>query len=158
MQYKLVFSLSVLLLLGICDVQAENYYVDREHSLANDNNPGSEELPWKTLVYAAKVAGAGDTVWVKAGIYTDGDVVVGHSGAPGQELVFAAYPGDEHKAVIKGAESRFARSRRIHSLSIRYRMTTICKPTHRLSMQDCSLMLQNSILAVTYVSRGVGRI
>ena len=103
MQYKRVISMLVLLLLGICNVQAENYYVDREHPFANDNNPGSEDKPWKTLVYAAKVAGAGDTVWVKAGVYADGDVVVGHSGAPGQELMFAAYPGDEHKAVIKGA-------------------------------------------------------
>ncbi len=100
---KLRIFLLILALLAVCNVQAAIYYVDREHPLANDSNPGSEELPWKTLVYAAKVAGAGDTVWVKAGIYADGDVVVGHSGTLGKEIVFAAYPGHERRAVIKGA-------------------------------------------------------
>ena len=106
MQRKLQLFLLEMVLLGACNVQATTYFVDREHPAANNSNPGSEELPWKTLVYAAEIAGAGDTVWVKAGIYADGDVVVAHSGTPGQELVFAAYPGHERQAVIKGAAFR----------------------------------------------------
>jgi len=87
-------------------VHASTFYVDRHHPAANDTNMGTEAFPWKTIVYAAEVARAGDTVLIKAGIYEDGDVIVANSGAPGQEIVFAAYPGHERQAVIKGAAFR----------------------------------------------------
>jgi hypothetical protein len=103
MNYRLLFVLAVLLGTCVMNVQADTFYVDRNHPGADDSNAGTEEFPWRTIVHAAEVAGAGDTVLIKAGIYQDGDVEVMHSGAPGQELVFAAYPGDEHQAIIKGA-------------------------------------------------------
>lgn len=89
-------------ILACAAAPADTYYVDREHPAASDNNPGIEDLPWKTIIHAAEVAQAGDTVLIKAGIYADGDVVVANSGAPGQEIVFSAYPGDEREAVIRG--------------------------------------------------------
>jgi hypothetical protein len=46
---------------------AAEYYVDREHPQASDGNPGSEELPWRTIQQAAERLRAGDTVWIKAG-------------------------------------------------------------------------------------------
>ena len=82
----------LLLCAGTLKVQAGIFYVDRNHPSASDTNSGSEVLPWKTIVHAARVAGAGDTVLIKAGIYEDGDVIVANSGAPGQEIVFTAYP------------------------------------------------------------------
>jgi hypothetical protein len=38
---------------------------------ASDANPGTQEQPWKTLAQAANTAQAGDTVWIKAGIYQE---------------------------------------------------------------------------------------
>ena len=99
-----------LFLAGVSNVFAGTYYVDRNHPVANDSNAGTEDFPWKTIVYAAEVARAGDTVYIKAGIYTDGDVVVGNSGAAGHE----------HQAVIKGAAFfSFGKSHfRVHGLKI----------------------------------------
>jgi hypothetical protein len=67
------------------------YYVDRSHPQANDNNPGTEALPWKTIQHAADVAVAGDTVYVKAGTYPE-RVQPAHSGSQGQRITFQALP------------------------------------------------------------------
>ena len=93
---------AVIIATGSANVSADTFYVDRNHPSAHDSNPGTEGLPWRTIVHAAEVAGAGDTVWIKAGLYEDGDVEVANSGIRGQELVFSAYPGHERQAVIKG--------------------------------------------------------
>lgn len=116
-------SLLILLFLfiaGVCNVYAGTYYVDRDHPAANDSNAGTEDFPWETIVHAADVADAGDTVFIKAGIYADGDVVVANSGVAGEEIVFTAYPGHERQAVIKGAAFRsFGKSHfRVHGLKV----------------------------------------
>jgi len=98
-----VLLLMLLIGAGTSQVQAGTFYVDRNHPNASDTNSGSEALPWKTIVHAARAARAGDTVLIKAGIYEDGDVIVANSGLPGQEIVFTTYPGHERQAVIKGA-------------------------------------------------------
>jgi hypothetical protein len=100
-----------LLLVALCflysvSIQAGTLFVDRDHPEANDTNAGTEAFPWKTIVHAARVAGAGDTVLIKKGIYQDGDVWVENSGAPGREIIFMAYPGHERQAVIKGGAFR----------------------------------------------------
>ena len=79
-----------------------NYYVAGAQSNASDSNPGTEAQPWKTIAYAAAVARAGDTVYIKAGLYT-GAVNVANSGEAGKEIVFRAYPGDERRAILDGA-------------------------------------------------------
>ena len=79
-------------------------FVDRSHPNASDANPGtSEDAPWKTVVHAARTVRAGQTVYVKAGEYADGEVRLTHSGSPGARIVLAAYPGHERRAVIQGA-------------------------------------------------------
>jgi len=50
---------------------AEVYYVDQKHPHASDDNPGSEEMPWKTINKAVGTAEADDTVWIKAGTYRE---------------------------------------------------------------------------------------
>ncbi|HLA76698.1 MAG TPA: right-handed parallel beta-helix repeat-containing protein [Vicinamibacteria bacterium] len=93
-----------LLALAACGLaltaQAATYYVDRSHPAASDANPGSEALPWLTIQHAADTLVAGDTVLVKAGTYPE-QVTVTSAGAPGQEIVFAAYPG--HTVTVDGS-------------------------------------------------------
>jgi len=87
------------------ELAAATYYVDRNHAAASDSNVGTAETsPWKTIVHAADTAQAGDTVLIKAGTYQDGDVVVANSGTSDlNRITFAAFPGDERQAIIKGA-------------------------------------------------------
>ncbi|NQU75359.1 MAG: DUF1565 domain-containing protein, partial [Planctomycetes bacterium] len=51
---------------------AGEYFVDRGHPQCSDENAGTEALPWKTINKAVSVAQAGDTVWIKAGVYREG--------------------------------------------------------------------------------------
>ena len=82
------------------------YFVDRNHPQAADSNPGTESLPWRTIVHGASQVDVGDTLFVKRGTYRDGNVVLGRSGQYGREIVLAAYPGHEHEVVIVGAGIR----------------------------------------------------
>ncbi len=68
-----------------------------------DDNPGSESRPWKTLKKATEVSSAGDTVLVRAGTYGE-RLIPRNSGRPGRYVVFAAFPGDE--VIIDGSGMR----------------------------------------------------
>jgi len=48
---------------------AETFFVAQEEENASDNNPGTEEKPFRTLTRADEVAKPSDKVWVKAGVY-----------------------------------------------------------------------------------------
>ncbi len=78
-------------------------YVDREHPAASDSNPGTINLPWRTISYAFQTATAGDSVIIREGIYqeyletsTDGNTVSG-------PIVFSSFPGES--VIIDGTES-----------------------------------------------------
>ena len=75
-------------------------YVDASHRNASDRNSGSETSPWATIQRAADAARAGDTIYVKAGVYEPFEIT--SSGKPGARIVFSAHPGDEHEAIIDG--------------------------------------------------------
>lgn len=95
---KFVLSLlASMVFLAVCN--AEVYHVTKTGS---DLNNGSESAPWLTIQKAANTLTAGDTVQIHAGVYSN-DVVVQNSGYQGQYIVFMAYPGDEHEAIIDGA-------------------------------------------------------
>lgn len=49
-------------------VFAECYYLARDGS---DTNAGSQSAPWRTVEHAWRNSGAGDTVFVRSGIYSD---------------------------------------------------------------------------------------
>jgi parallel beta-helix repeat protein len=80
--------------------QAGVYYVDQSHPGASDDNDGSEGFPWLTFQKAASVAGAGDLVYIKNGVYNE-VVVVENSGSAVNAITFKAYPG--HNVVLDGA-------------------------------------------------------
>jgi parallel beta-helix repeat protein len=94
MRHATIVTLAVAALLAPATfVNAATYVVDRSHPQASDSNPGSEALPWLTIQHAADSVVAGDTAYVKAGTYPE-QVVLTASGAPGEEIVLAAWPGD----------------------------------------------------------------
>ncbi|MBE0446814.1 MAG: right-handed parallel beta-helix repeat-containing protein [Actinobacteria bacterium] len=75
------------------------FFVDGKRG--NDENPGIQENPWKTLTRASKTEpiSKGTIVIVKQGTYHEA-LKPQHSGKPDAPLEFAAYPG--HKVILDG--------------------------------------------------------
>ena len=69
---------------------AKSFYVAKT---GNDSNPGSEAQPWLTIQKAAKTLVAGETVYIKSGIYNE-RVEPQNSGSVANYITYAAYPGD----------------------------------------------------------------
>src|SRR5512139_2036953 len=70
-----------------------DYYVSTS---GDDSNPGTEVWPWRHVAYAAGSGSgvkAGDTVYIRGGIYTE-RVTVGISGTAGAMITFRNYPGE----------------------------------------------------------------
>jgi parallel beta-helix repeat protein len=62
--------------------------------IGNDTNPGTEAKPWRTMNKAAKTLVAGDTVYVRAGTYTEA-VNIAVSGTADKPISVMAYPGEQ---------------------------------------------------------------
>jgi len=75
------------------------YYVAKDGS---DSWDGSLEYPWQNIQKAADMMVAGDTVFIKEGVYTE-RVVAQQSGSPEKFITYKAYPG--HKSVIDAGGS-----------------------------------------------------
>ncbi len=73
---------------------ASTYYVDNGHPSASDTNPGTESLPWLTIQHATETLTAGDTVFIKDGVYNE-HVYPENSGNASNHIVYSAYPGDD---------------------------------------------------------------
>ena len=76
---------------------ATTYYVDKNHTTASDSNIGTEAQPWATIGHATGIMQAGDTIFVKQGVYRE-RVNFTISGTNGNIIVLTAYPG--HTVVI----------------------------------------------------------
>jgi len=70
------------------------YYVAKDGSNTWD---GSLDHPWQTIQKAADTMVAGDTVYIKEGVYTE-RVVAQQSGSPDKFVSYMAYPG--HRPII----------------------------------------------------------
>lgn len=99
----------LIFFLTAASVNAAIYYVDQNHPKASDENPGTEDLPWKTINKAAQTLEAGDTVLIKQGEYhAGGDPAKWatpalnpvNSGTQTNPIIFKAYPG--HWVKIRG--------------------------------------------------------
>ena len=116
MRAKFLGCLSIFLLICLfaTAVSATTYYVDKNHPQASDENPGTEDLPWKTINHAAEVLQAGDTVLVKEGRYNVGAspawsvpaINPVNSGTPENPITFKVYPG--HKVTVFVSEGHAA--------------------------------------------------
>ena len=82
-----------------CSVQGAIYHVDGKNDAAADDNPGTEEAPWKTVQHAADAVAPGDTVLVGPAQY-DEQVKVKRSGTKDALITFRADP--RRKARVKG--------------------------------------------------------
>jgi hypothetical protein len=80
---------------------SRTYIVDQNHASASDQNDATEVAPLKTIQAAAEKAQAGDTVYVKAGIYRE-RVTPPRGGSSGSPIVYKAEPG--RKVFIKGSD------------------------------------------------------
>lgn len=90
----LAFGIGPLAAVG----EAAEYHVSPQGA---DSAVGSSVAPWKTLAKACQQAGAGDTIFVHAGVYRE-TLAPQRSGEPGQPIRFQAAAGEQ--PVISGAD------------------------------------------------------
>ena len=89
-KYCLAFSLALTISLCISTLaQATTYYVTTN---GDDDNPGTEAKPWRSVDKAAYTMVAGDTVYVKEGTYSGFALTT--SGTANNMVNYLAYPGD----------------------------------------------------------------
>lgn len=77
------------------------YWVNQADPAAADANPGDKARPFKTISAAARLAKAGDTVVVRAGVYRE-RVSPAFGGEEGKPVVYMAAPGEQ--VVVRGSE------------------------------------------------------
>lgn len=79
------------------NADASIYYLDSTNPEAKDDvEHGSLEKPWKTMSYALKQLGPGDTLQIRGGIYTNNAVTLTdqNSGQENAPITVVAYPGE----------------------------------------------------------------
>jgi hypothetical protein len=95
--------LFIVLLFGMSTflnrVHAIEYTVSQKQG--DDTNPGTSQSPFASISRCAQAAEAGDTCWVKTGIYRE-TVIPAHSGTVNAPISFKVFPG-EH-VLISGAD------------------------------------------------------
>jgi parallel beta-helix repeat protein len=79
------------------------YYVDGSKRSASDNNPGTEDRPFKTIGRGVQSLQPGEGLLIKAGTYRE-SVILTRSGTEANPIRIQAYPGDEGKVIINAAE------------------------------------------------------
>ncbi|MEO8183780.1 MAG: right-handed parallel beta-helix repeat-containing protein [Deltaproteobacteria bacterium] len=77
---------------------AATYYVAPS---GDDSDPGTEQLPFRTLQHAAELMQAGDTCLARTGVYRE-TVKPASSGRAGAPIVFMAAPGE--RPLVSGLE------------------------------------------------------
>jgi len=78
------------------------FYVAKESPNASDDNPGTEELPWKTIGKAASFLEPGDRVIVKEGIYREW--VRPLKGGVGPQKMITYQAAQNEEVIISGSE------------------------------------------------------
>jgi len=63
-------------------------------TMGDDANPGTEQKPFRTLQHAFAVAKAGQTIYVRGGVYYEGQLEFGYNGQTHAPIAVRAYPGE----------------------------------------------------------------
>ncbi len=80
---------------------SHTYYVDASAPNASDQNPGTEEQPFRTINQAAKVLQAGERVLIAGGIYRESIHPVNGGESPEKMIKYQAMEGE--KVIVKGS-------------------------------------------------------
>lgn len=70
---------------------AATYYVD---TAGSNSNPGTDKKPWRTIAYAVDTMIAGDTAYVKGGLYNEGLIRFRRSGTQSAPIKLLNAPGE----------------------------------------------------------------
>ncbi len=113
---------ALLSLSALPALAAGTFYVDTQHPAANNNNPGTEALPYKTITGAAAARnGPGTVIIVKPGTYRE-TLTVPASGALGNHYIFqTSGPG----VVVDGADDFSGTSKWALSSGTVYRAASV---------------------------------
>ncbi|WP_425399998.1 right-handed parallel beta-helix repeat-containing protein [Aeoliella sp.] len=93
------FAVLLMVLLASARLEAGEFFVAVD---GNDGNPGTIDLPFASIARGQEAAHAGDTVWIRGGVYeysagagaSENAVLFDKSGSPGQRINYWAYPGE----------------------------------------------------------------
>lgn len=88
--FILLFGFCAFMPTSIVSAAGATYYVSPG---GNDSNPGSLSQPWRTIGKAASMANAGDTVYLRGGVYQEA-VFLSRSGTSSAPISFLAYSGE----------------------------------------------------------------
>lgn len=72
--------------------------------LGSDEGSGLENKPWRTVAHALKQLQAGDTLYLRAGVYYE-QLYLGLKGTKEKPIIVRSYPGEQ--AIIDGALPKF---------------------------------------------------
>jgi len=82
---------------------ADTYYVAPNGS---DSNPGTESRPWLTIGKAARTLAAGDTAYVKDGVYNEGPISFANSGTSTSRMITIANAPDHRPVMTNSGKLR----------------------------------------------------
>lgn len=100
----------LLLCVLICSMVASGlsavYYVDNNNPAASDSNDGFFETPWLTVQHGLEQVTAGDTLYIREGIYNE-YLTISQSGSPEAPITLCGYPDEEVILDGNGLEWRY---------------------------------------------------
>ena len=100
---KFYFFLIILTFMLPYIAEAGSYYVDKDSKggTCSNSNLGTISQPWCSLSRANSAVDAGDTIYIREGIYYE-SINPARSGTPGVPITFKAYNNEE--VIIDGSE------------------------------------------------------
>ena len=121
-------------------LSGESYYVSPS---GNDSNPGTKSQPWRRIQHAADMVTAGDTVYVRQGIYNE-YIQLNRNGNSNNYIIFQAY--SDETPVIEGVGMGIGTAVRIYcsyikliGFEIRNCDTGIEMTGHHIEISDCDV-------------------
>lgn len=79
----------------VAPVYTRTYHVAQQDPRASDDNPGTQEAPWKTIGRAAEVLQPGERVIVHSGVYREWVKPARGGDGPDRMITYQAAPGEE---------------------------------------------------------------
>jgi len=72
----------------------------------DDRNPGTKELPFRTVAKGFQMVTAGQTLMIREGRYNEGQLMLSHDGRPDAPITIRGYPGE--KVVFDGTAAEMS--------------------------------------------------